>query len=68
MIHAAALHKPDIARYPAQAFVDVNVSGTLNLLEGAVRAGCDRFVFTSTTSLMISRAIREGRGEGGLDR
>lgn len=62
VIHAAALHKPDIARYPAQAFVDVNVTGTLNLLGCAVEAGCDRFLFTSTTSLMISHAIREGRG------
>lgn len=60
VIHAAALHKPDIARHPSQAFVDVNVTGTLNLLEAAVRAGNDRFVFTSTTSLMISEAIRAG--------
>jgi UDP-glucose 4-epimerase len=59
VIHAASLHKPDIARYPEQAFVDVNITGTLNLLEAARRAGHDRFVFTSTTSLMISRAIRE---------
>jgi UDP-glucose 4-epimerase len=59
VIHAAALHKPDIARYPRQAFVDVNVTGTLNLLECAVAAGVDRFVFTSTTSLMITQAIRD---------
>ncbi|HVJ03606.1 MAG TPA: NAD(P)-dependent oxidoreductase [Sphingomonas sp.] len=59
VIHAGALHKPDIARYPAQAFVDVNVTGTLNLLEAARAAGHDRFVFTSTTSLMISQAIRD---------
>jgi nucleoside-diphosphate-sugar epimerase len=59
VIHAAALHKPDIARYPRQAFVDVNVTGTLNLLECAIAAGADRFVFTSTTSLMITQAIRD---------
>jgi UDP-glucose 4-epimerase len=59
VIHAGALHKPDIARYPHQAFVDVNVSGTLNLLEASVAAGHDRFIFTSTTSLMISQAIRD---------
>src|SRR5687768_2804660 len=41
VIHAGALHKPDIVRYPAQAFVDVNVTGTLNLLEAAVAAGND---------------------------
>lgn len=62
VIHAGALHKPDIARYPAQAFVDVNVTGTLNLLEAAVRHGAGRFVFTSTTSLMITHAIREEVG------
>jgi len=62
VIHGAALHKPDIERHPAQDFVDVNVSGTLNLLEAAVKAGHDRFVFTSTTSLMISQAIRDENG------
>jgi UDP-glucose 4-epimerase len=61
VIHGGALHKPDIARYSAQAFVDVNVSGTLNLLEAARAAGHDRFVFTSTTSLMITDAIRAER-------
>ena len=59
VIHAGALHKPDIARRPAQQFVDVNVTGTLNLLEAAVAAGNQRFVMTSTTSLMITRAIRD---------
>jgi nucleoside-diphosphate-sugar epimerase len=62
VIHAGGLHKPDIARYPRQAFVDVNVTGTLNLLEAARAAGHDRFVFTSTTSLMISQAIRDEAG------
>jgi UDP-glucose 4-epimerase len=63
VIHAGALHKPDIARYPAQAFIDVNVTGTLNLLRAAAEAGHDRFVFTSTTSLMITQAIREEAGD-----
>jgi UDP-glucose 4-epimerase len=64
VIHAGALHKPDIERYPAQAFVDVNVTGTLNLLEASVAAGNDRFLFTSTTSLMISETIRDGKAGG----
>jgi nucleoside-diphosphate-sugar epimerase len=64
VIHGGALHKPDIARYPKRAFVDVNVTGTLNLLEAAVAAGHDRFVFTSTTSLMISEVIRAGKAGG----
>jgi UDP-glucose 4-epimerase len=59
VIHAGALHKPDIARYPHQAFVDVNVTGTLNLLDAAVAHKASRFVFTSTTSLMITQAIRD---------
>lgn len=66
VIHAAALHKPDIARYPTQAFVDVNVTGTLNLLEAAVAAGHDRFIFTSTTSLMISERIRRAEGDAAV--
>lgn len=61
VVHAGALHKPDIVRYPAQTFVDVNVTGTLNLLSAAVRHGASRFVFTSTTSLMITQAIRDER-------
>lgn len=66
VIHGGALHKPDIVRYPKQAFVDVNVTGTLNLLEAAVAAGHDRFVFTSTTSLMISQAIRDEAGDAAV--
>jgi UDP-glucose 4-epimerase len=62
VVHSGALHKPDIARFPAQAFVDVNVAGTLNLLQAAVAAGHDRFVMTSTTSLMITEAIRREAG------
>jgi nucleoside-diphosphate-sugar epimerase len=66
VIHAGGLHKPDIARNPAQAFIDVNVTGTLNLLEAARAAGHDRFVFTSTTSLMISQAIRDEAGSAAV--
>lgn len=64
VVHAGALHKPDIVLHPRQDFVDVNVTGTLNLLEAAVAAGNDRFVFTSTTSLMISESIRAGKSGG----
>ena len=60
VIHAGGLHKPDIARYPESAFREVNVRGTWNLLRAAVDAGNDRFLFTSTTSLMISEEIRSG--------
>lgn len=65
VIHAGALHKPDIVRNPSQAFVDTNVTGTLNLLEAAVEAGHARFLFTSTTSLMVRAEVRAGAGNGG---
>lgn len=65
IIHGGALHKPDIVRYPRQAFIDVNVGGTLNLIEAAVAAGNDRFLFTSTTSLMVRADVREGAGAAG---
>lgn len=67
VVHSGALHKPDIPRHAASEFVAVNVQGTLNLLEAALAVGADRFVFTSTTSLMISDAIRAGR-DGGAER
>lgn len=59
VIHAGALHKPDIVCYPKERFIDVNVTGTLNLLEAAIEHGTESFVFTSTTSLMITQAIRD---------
>jgi len=66
IVHAGALHKPDVATRARSDFVAVNVQGTLNLLEEAVSPGSavDRFVLTSTTSAMISRAIRAGRAGG----
>jgi UDP-glucose 4-epimerase len=62
IVHAGALHKPDIETHARDDFVAVNVQGTLNLLEEAVAPGSKigRFVLTSTTSLMISKEIREG--------
>lgn len=59
VIHSAALHKPQISDFPAQSFVDTNVSGTLHLIEAALHSACSAFVFTSTTSLMISACFRE---------
>ena len=67
VIHCGALHKPDIARYSATHFIEVNEIGTLNLLECAVVAGHDRFVFTSTTSLMIRADVRAGFAGGATE-
>ncbi len=44
VLHTATLHKP----HPRQAFIDTNLTGTLNLLEASARVRA--FVFTSTTS------------------
>ncbi len=62
VLHAATLHKPHVATRTRQDFVDVNVTGTLNLLEEAVVAGVKSFVFTSTTSA-FGDALVPGPGE-----
>src|ERR1044072_1181647 len=38
VIHAGALHKPDIVRYPESAFHAVNIEGTRHLLAAAAPA------------------------------
>ncbi|SJZ39966.1 UDP-glucose 4-epimerase [Enhydrobacter aerosaccus] len=66
IIHAGALHKPQLATHDSGEFVSINIQGTMNLLEEASAPGSpvDRFVFTSTTSLMVSRQIREAHRRG----
>jgi nucleoside-diphosphate-sugar epimerase len=59
VIHAATLHKPHVGSHGRSEFVDANITGTLNLLEEAVRAGVSRFLFTSTTST-FGRALTPG--------
>lgn len=51
VFHCATLHKPHIATHSRQDFVDTNITGTLNLLEEAVWAGVESFIYTSTTSV-----------------
>ena len=50
VVHAATLHKPHVVSHGRQEFVDVNITGTLTLLDAATRAGVGAFIFTSTTS------------------
>ncbi len=50
VFHAATLHKPHVATHTRQQFVDTNITGTLHLLETAVKEGTKAFIFTSTTS------------------
>jgi UDP-glucose 4-epimerase len=59
VLHAATLHKPHVATHSRRQFVEVNVSGTLNLLEEATAANVRAFVFTSTTST-FGRAMMPG--------
>lgn len=51
VFHAATLHKPHVATHSKSDFVETNIQGTLVLLEEAVRAGVESFIFTSTTSV-----------------
>jgi UDP-glucose 4-epimerase len=51
VLHTATLHRPHIDSHSRHDFVDVNINGTLNLLEESVSAGVTSFVFTSTTSV-----------------
>jgi nucleoside-diphosphate-sugar epimerase len=62
VLHTAALHKPHVGSHGRQAFVDTNITGTLNLLEESVTNGVGGFVFTSTTS-SFGRALTPGPGE-----
>lgn len=62
VLHAATLHKPHVVSHDQQAFVDTNITGTLVLLEEAVTAGVESFVFTSTTST-FGHALTPGAGE-----
>jgi nucleoside-diphosphate-sugar epimerase len=51
VFQAATLHKPHVATHSRQEFVHTNITGTLNLLEEAMAAAVESFVFTSTTSV-----------------
>jgi UDP-glucose 4-epimerase len=51
VVHTATMHKPQLAFLPRRAFVDVNVSGTLALLDAAADAGVRSFVMSSSTTV-----------------
>mmetsp|Transcript_6004 Transcript_6004/g.11448 ORF Transcript_6004/g.11448 Transcript_6004/m.11448 type:complete len:334 (-) Transcript_6004:239-1240(-) len=51
VFHTATLHKPHIESHNNQDFVDINVTGTLNMLEESVAAGIKSFIFTSSTTV-----------------
>lgn len=51
VVHAAALHAPDVGQVPDAEFRRVNVEATAALAEAAAARGIRRFVYTSTTAL-----------------
>jgi dihydroflavonol-4-reductase len=59
VFHLAAVYR-FWARDP-RVFYDVNVGGTLNVLDAVAAAGCERLVFTSTVGVLGLRAARRGR-------
>jgi UDP-glucose 4-epimerase len=62
VIHSATLHKPHVVTHTKQDFVDTNITGTLALLEAAVAAGVECFLYTSTTST-FGAALTPAAGE-----
>ncbi len=62
VLHAATLHKPHLVSHTRQQFVDVNVTGTLTLLEEAVAHGVGAFVYTSTTSAFGNALVPQADG------
>ena len=62
VIHAATLHKPHVATHSRNAFVETNISGTLNVLEAALGSGVSGVVFSSTTSA-FGAALSPAQGQ-----
>ena len=51
VFHLAALIAIPHSYVAAQSYVDVNVSGTLNILEAARASGCEKIIHTSTSEV-----------------
>lgn len=62
VMHAATLHRPQLAFLSRQAFIDTNVTGTLTLLEAAADACVAAFVMSSSTTV-FGDALIPARGE-----
>lgn len=65
VLHTATLHKPHIVTHSKQDFIDTNITGTLNLLEAAVKENVKSFIFTSTTST-FGDAMQPSQKEGAV--
>lgn len=62
VVHAAALHAPQVGVLPDAEFRRVNVEGTRVLAGAAIAVGVGRFVYTSTTAL-YGAAVNAVAGE-----
>lgn len=61
IIHTASLHAPHVDSYSREDFVDINIKGTLHLLEAAVQYQLKKFIYTSTTSVYGSAMQSENK-------
>ncbi len=59
VVHLAAIYR-FWARDP-RIFYDVNVGGTVNVLDAVRAAGCERLVFTSTVGVLGLATTRQGK-------
>ena len=62
VIHTATLHTPHVATHPRHAFVEINIAGTLAVLEAALGSGVAGVVYSSTTSA-FGAALRPADGQ-----
>ncbi|QEM12191.1 NAD-dependent epimerase/dehydratase family protein [Mucilaginibacter rubeus] len=62
IIHTAAFHgKHYELNYPREAFIDVNIYGTLNLLNACIANGVSKLLYTSTTSIYGDAMVDDSR-------
>lgn len=66
VFHLAALISIPFSYVAPASFVDTNISGTLNVLEGVRRAGCARMIHTSTSEVYGTPATVPIREEHAL--
>lgn len=62
IIHTAAIHgKHYELNYPREAFIDVNIYGTLNLLNACIANSVQKVLYTSTTSIYGDAMVNTGQ-------
>jgi UDP-glucose 4-epimerase len=65
VIHTATLHKPHVATHSMMEFININIKGTLILLEKSVSHKVEGFIYTSTTST-FGNALKPDGTEGAV--